>query len=271
MVLRALSPEAASEEYQLFLLDGLCRRPSPVVLVVDEATTAVQVARHLHDDSTAWEKRPPRIGKLLKLDLASLAATSADGATALLSGLAGTDDWIFLPDVDELVDSEVGSGFLTGLEVSVGGGEVAAVIVSTLPERRRRLAQAAPRLIGFATTLAGGKATYTRSVAAPSTNPTDTGWTVVVRYELTGGIQPETDPADLAADGRLHLVETLNLIYKREGEPPLGLLVGLTADAFTASQEDAAFATAELAARRVLGRPLSLGEHITSARGLFYA
>ncbi|MFF4427120.1 hypothetical protein ACFY04_41350 [Streptomyces sp. NPDC001549] len=75
--------------------------------------------------------------------------------------------------------------------------------------------------------------------------------------------------ADLASDGRLHLVEAMDLITER-GRHPRGLLVRLTADAFTASQEDAVFATAELAARRLLGRPLNPGEHITAARGLFY-
>ncbi|WP_030722431.1 hypothetical protein [Streptomyces sp. NRRL F-2580] len=271
MELDVLSPEAASEQYQLFLLDGLRRSPSPLVLVVREAATAALVALRLHDGGTSWDERPARIDGLLQLDLASLVAGGADRATSLLTELATTDHWAFLPNVDTLVESEVGRGFLDGLIVSVGQGEIAAVIASTTPERLPHLQKMAPRLMGFAITLpvGEGKATY-RSIAARSTNSLDTGWVVAVRYELTGDIQREMDAAGPAADGRLHLVDSMSLV-KRETGPPLGLLVDLSADAFTASQGDAAFATAALAATRLVGRPLRPGEQVTAARGIFYA
>lgn len=241
------------------------------MLVVGEPATATVVALRLHDGSASWDERPARIDGLWRVDAASLVAGGAVRAASVLTELEASDHWAFLPDVDTLGDSEVGRGFLDRLIVSVGQGEIASVIASTTPERLPCLQRTAPRLMGFAITLSvdGGRASY-RSIAARSSDSLDAGWVVAVRYELAGDIHQEGAAVDAAGDGRLHLVESLGLV-KRERGPALGVLVGLSADAFTASQEDAAFATAQLAATRLISRPLVPGEKITAMRGVFYA
>lgn len=276
---RPVEPKASdvrAGQHTMFLMDGLCRTPSPVLLVVCEESTAGRIALAVHDGSMGWADQPARVGKLLRLDLAGIAADPASDFTALLVELAGTDHWAYLPDVDSLLEFSTGHRFLDALMTAVGAGEVAALIASTTPERLPKLHAEAPRLAGFATSVRGpddsgpGGLTGARSIAIPGNDPTDVGWVVAVRYELTGAIREEVDAADVSADGRLQLVDTVEMVVQ-DGEPPLGVFVGLTPDAFTFSQEDAAFATAALAAQRLVGRPLGPEEHVIAARGLFYA
>jgi hypothetical protein len=94
---------------------------------------------------------------------------------------------------------------------------------------------------------------------------------VAVRFELGAPITPDADfqtGADIAAASEL--VDTFYVV-ESEDEPPLGVMVGLKAEAFTVTQEDAAFATATKASQRVVGRRLESGESVKAARGIYYA
>jgi len=274
-----VEPTASAErarQHTLFLMDGLCTAPSPVLLVVADVATAVRFALAVHSGSARWDDRPARSGRLLELDLARIAAGPAGDFTELLAELAGTDHWVYLPDVDSMVESPAGRRFLDELMDSVGGGEIAAVIASSTRDQLPKVQAEAPRLLGFASLLRGpddaepGGLTYTRSIVLRSADPTDLGWVISVRYELTGAIRADAATADISTDGRLQLVDTISMVGG-DGEPPLGVVISLTPDAFTVSQEDAAFATAELAAERLVGRRLGREEHVTAARGIFYA
>jgi hypothetical protein len=68
----------------------------------------------------------------------------------------------------------------------------------------------------------------------------------------------------------MELVDTAQVIGSADG-PPLGVIIGLSAEAFTVSQEAVAFATATKTAQRVVGRPLEAGESVTATRGIYYA
>jgi len=261
--------------YTLFLLDGLSRSPSPVLLVVADAVTAGHVAVAVHNGTAEWADRPTRADRLLQLDVAKLAAARTDTSVALLTELASTDHWILLPDIDRLVDSLPGRAFLDDLVSAVGRGEVAAVIASTLPERLADLQAEAPRLSGFATAVRGpgsgpGGKTTTRSVVVPGNDAADAGWIVAVRYDLSGPVPPNGDTAAPSTDGRLRLVESMRMIVKADGSPD-GVIVSLKPEAFTVSQESAALAVAELAGHHLIGRSLTPGERVTATRALYYA
>lgn len=270
----ARSVERASQ-HELFLMDGLLSAPSPVLLVVTERAIAARFALALHAGSAPWNDRPARVGSLRELDLARIDAAAGE-FTRLLAELAGTDDWIYLPDIDSLVETMAGQRLLDELMASVGRGEPAAVITSTTPERLPKVQAEAPRLMGFACALqvAGDSdragPTYAPSIVLRSTDPTDVGWVVAVRYGLTKPIRTDAGTTDNFGDGRFELIDSIKMIG-RDGEPPLGLLVSLKADAFTVSQENAAFASATLAAERLVGRQLGREEHLVAARGIFYS
>lgn len=257
------------DQHVIFLLEGLCRAPSPVLLVVGAAETAAQIALALHDGRGRWDERPARVEGLLQLEPARITADPAADFTELLAELASTDHWIYLPNVDSLLDSAAGRRFLDELMNSVSSGGVAAVIASTTSERLPKVRAEALRLIGFASTLSLDAYSYTRSVVVEASDSTDVGWVVAVRYELTEEIRGDADTSDVSTDGRLQLVDTIHMVT-RPNEPPAGLIVGLTPDAFTVSQEEAAFGSAAAAAERLVGRRLRPEERVTAARGVFY-
>lgn len=218
----------SERQTSLFLMDGLCTAPSPVLMVVGDVGMVGQVALHVHDGSARWDDRPARVGRLLRLDLAGVAGYPADTVGALVSELAGTDDWAYLPDVGVLLESSAGRHFLDKLMTSVADGGVAAVIASVTREALAQLTVECPRLMGFATVLAPsdsepGGLTYTRSIVSNSVNPEDVGWLVVVRYELTQDIAADADSATTPTDGRLQLVDNIHLIV-RDDVPPLGVI-----------------------------------------------
>gem|GEM_PF-6505876 len=268
-------PENESElQTMLFLMDGLCRAPSPVLMIVSDVEMAGKVALAIHDGSAPWEDRPQRVGTLLRLDLAGIAGFPADAVATLASELGDTDDWLFLPDIGVLLESPSGRRFLDELMRSVANGGVAAVIASVSREVLARLPVECPRLMGFATVLNPGEAgaetlTYARSIVSSSNNPEDVGWLITVRYELSQKIANDPDSPITLTDSRLQLVDRIQMVV-RDDAPPLGVIISLASDAFSVAQEDAALETAAIAAKCLVGRALRRDEDVVAARAIFY-
>ncbi|HET9168110.1 MAG TPA: hypothetical protein VFN97_01705 [Actinospica sp.] len=274
-----MDPTGFSErtrQQTLFLMDGFCASPSPVLLIVGDAQASSKVAAAVYTGSGPWHDRPTRVGKLLQLDPASIATGPADSLTEMLATLESTDHWIYVPDVASLSATAVGRRFLGELMASVGNGGIAAMIASTPRDQLTTLRADAPRLLGFASMLdlpAGsdpGGYTSCRSLVTRSADPDDVGWTVSVRFELTEPVRSDARPASGPVWSALQLVDGIQLIVK-DGAPPLGVLASLKPDAFTAGDEHAAFTTAALAAEQSVGRPLRPGERLVAARAIFYA
>lgn len=265
-----------ANQQMLFLMDGFCRTPSPVLLIVGETAAATRIALAVHDGSTRWDSRPARVGKLMRLDSAAIAADPVGDFAALLAGVARTDHWFYLPDIHSLVESPVGGRFLDDLMTLVGDGGAAAVIASTTREHLPKLQAEAPRIMGFASILHhpvdsdSAGLTFFRSIVVRSTDQADVGWMVAVRYDLAGAVQTDTSLAADPADNRLRLVDAAQMIV-RDGKPPLGAIISLTPDAFSVLQQDAAFATASRAAERLVGRRLGPEERSIAVRAIFYA
>jgi hypothetical protein len=264
------------DQRRMFLLDGFCRSPSPVLLLVGVGPAASRVASAFHNGTLPWDDRPARVGRLLELDSVKMAAAPAGNLADLLTELAGTDHWIHVPEVGSLAGTPAGRRVLDGLMAAVRDGGVAAVIASTSHELLPVVRAEAPRLMGFASMVRfpdgsePGDHTSCRSLVACSLDPADVGWLVAVRYELTGPVGQDVGPADGDAGSALQLLEAIEMITREDG-PPFGVIASLKPEAFTASDEDAAFATAALAAERFVGRPLNPGEHVVAARAVFYA
>jgi hypothetical protein len=260
----------------MFLSDGFAANPSPALLVVAEEAAAGQVALAVYNGSLTWHNRPARLGRLMRMELERIASSAATDYTPMLAEVADTDHWLYLPDVDSLLTSLSGRRFLDVLMTWVGDGNLAAVIASTTREQLPELHAKAPRLMGFADALhvpndsGTGGLTSTRTLVVPTTDSDDVGWLVAVRLELTGPIQEVAEQPDVSTDDRLRLVDTVHMVVD-DNAPPVGVLIGLTPDAFTVSQEDAAFTSAALTAERLVGRPLAPNEHITPARAIFFA
>jgi hypothetical protein len=265
------------DEYSAFLVDGLLRNPSTLVLLVTDPSTALVVALRLHDGSADWAELSKAHGKLLRFETDRAAGLSRQQARDLCAELAATEDWLYLENVDVLLDSSGGRHFLGALVKSVADGDLAAVIASTPHEGAERLRSGALRLMGFALTVEGPgpdgafEGSRTTSVVREAQDRSDTGWAIAVRFELTAPITPYADfqpAADVAS--AMELVDTAQVIGSADG-PPLGVMIGLSAEAFTVSQEAVAFATATKAAQGVVGRLLEAGESVTATRGIYYA
>lgn len=261
-------------QHSLFLIDGLTSAPSPVLLIVDDESVATAVALAIFDGTAGWKERPARKDRLLRVDGSTIVTLAPAGRAVILAELAASDHWIYLAEVDRLLDTPGGRDFLDQLAVSLGEGGPAAVLASATPDRLPALRAGALRLLGFATILqhrgessVGGRS-FVRTVVAESSDRTDIGWVVAVRYELSAPMDPDRGGGP-SQDGRLHLVERLAVV-DRPGHPPAGVLVTLAADAFSVSQEDAVYATATAAAGWLVGRPLGAEERVVATRAICY-
>jgi hypothetical protein len=260
--------------YRQFLLDGFRRNPSPLVVLVTEPSVARGTALRLHQGAGS-EVLPEAHGGLVRLETEKSAGLSSQQARGLCAQIAATEDWLYVDNIDVLLDSSGGKHLLTALTDSVASGDLAAVIVSTRPERFERLRSGAKRLMGFAVIVEkdpdGGFETSTSiTIVREARDRSDTGWMIAVRYESVGPITPhaEFDPGADISDA-VALADKIYVIGSVE--EPLGAMVGLTADAFTVSQEDVAFATATKVAQRLVGRRLEPGEIMKVTRAIYYA
>ena len=261
----------------LFLMDGLLRNSSPVVLVVADPSIALPFANELYNGSVGWDKLPKVEGSLFRLETTRVARLNAEQVRSLCHEIAATRRWLYIENIDELLDSSGGHHFLVELANSVARGEPAMVIMTTQPEHLDRVRAAVPRLAGFAKTVEwsgqtdSASASQLTSIVAKAQDRDDSGWIVAVRFELAGPISPDASfDGDPASAGVLQLVDTVQIIDSADA-PPEGAMIGFSPDAFTFTQEAAAFAAAALAAQRVIGRALQPGEWVTAARGLYYA
>jgi hypothetical protein len=265
------------DDYTQFLADGLLHNSSPVVCLVTDASTASAVALALHAKSPDWAELPKAEGRLLRFETDTAAELSDQQASALCAELAATEHWLYIEDVDVLLDSRGGRHLLTALLAGVANGDLAAVIASAQPDSLNRLRSDALRLMGFALIVEGpgpsGAFELSRSISVvrEAQDRDDTGWTIAVRFDLTSPITPYADyDAGAAIAGAVELVDTAHVIEPPDG-PPLGAMIGLRADAFTVTQEDAAYATATMAAQRLVGRLLKSGESVKATRAIYYA
>jgi len=272
-------PQGGGDQYSLFLLEGLLRNPSPVILLVTDRSAALSLAQRFHAGSVSWDELPAPSGSLLAFETGAACGLTSQTARDVCAELAASTDWLYIEDVEELLESAGGSYFFTTLLDHVAGGDIAAVIVSTQPDNFSRLRSNAVRLLGFATVFehsdgTGGLQFYrANTYVRPAQDRSDTGWMVAVRLDLTSPITPDadftTDPAIAAA---MELVSTVHVIGFREADqPPDGVMIGLKPDAFLVTQHAAAFATATMAAQRVIGRTLYPGENVIATRALYYA
>ena len=202
------------------------------------------------------------------------AGLSSQQARDVCANVAATEDWLYVDNFDVLLDSSGGKYFLTAITDSVASGDLAAVIVSTRPERLKRLRTGATRLMGFAVIAeqcpdGSFEASTSITIVRETRDRSDTGWMMAVRYELSGPITPyaEFDPGADISDAvvladKMYVIGSLN--------EPDGAMISLTADAFTLSQEDVAFATATKVAQRLVGRRLEPGESMKVTRTIYY-
>lgn len=271
------SSENLDNQYNLFLVEGLIRDPSPVLLIVDAAPIAQGIAGEVYAGRSEWDEQPEARGRLLWFDPVTAAGMSSQEVHGYFSELATTDDWIYIGDLDMLCNSSGGQRFLAALLHAIARHEVAAVLASATAERISDLRLLAPRLMGFATLCQRatdehpGGLIRTTSLVLNFDNALDTGWVVAVRFDLEAPMAPTTEfSGDDAVAGAMQLVESVHLVEGR-GLPPAGAMIRLKPQAFTITQEATAFTTAANAAKRVIGRPLSLGESVTATRALYYA
>jgi hypothetical protein len=261
--------------YSRFLLDGFRRNPSPLVTLVTEPSLAQEVALRLHQGA-ASDMLPEARGGLVCLEAGRGAGLSSQQAHDACAQVAATEDWLYMDNFDVLLDSSGGKHFLTALTDSVANGDLAAVIVSTRPERFERLRSGARRLMGFAVIAEGPRpdgtfeASTSITIAREAKDRTDTGWMIAVRYELAGPITPyaKFDPGADVADAVV-LADKAYVIGS--AEEPFGAMIGLRADAFTLSQEEVAFTTATKVAQRLVGRRLEPDESMKVTRAIYYA
>lgn len=265
------------DEYSLFLLEGLARAPSPLVLIAADDGPAQHLALRLHSEPVSNFGLPPPQGQLLSLSTELFNDMTLATARAFIDELATTEHWLYVQHLDHLLDSAIGGVFLRLLLDAVSDGRVSAVIASLAPEQVDRLRREARRLLGFAQLMEknGSRGVFEVSrlttLVAESPDRSDTGWVVAVRYDLRAPVTPYVDVAvDSHTSAAMELVEAVHLI-NYPNRPPDGVMISLHAVAFTATQEAVAFETATRAARRVVGRPLVPGETVTATRGVFYA
>jgi hypothetical protein len=265
------------KDYSSFLLDGLIPSPSPLVLLVTDSASAMTVATQLHAGLVDWDELPAATGRLISFATDAAAELTSPKARELCEELVATGHWLYIGDVDTLLDSVGGKYLLDALLKGIASGELPTVITATRLDLVSRLRSRAIRFMGFAVTVEGPDAagefefSHSTSVVRPAHDRNDTGWVVAVRLQLSSPISPEADPeTEAAAAGVMELVDTAQLVDWPD-RPPAGVMIGLRPDAFTVGQETAAFATAAKAARRVVGRPLLAGESVTAARGIYYA
>lgn len=267
------------DQYVLFLLEGLLRSPSPVILLVVDRSVARSLALRFHAGSVGWDELPAPSGSLLAFETGAAAGLTRQTARDFCAELATTTDWLYLEDVEELLDSPGGNYFLAALLDHVANGDIAAVVAATQPDNFSRLRSKAVRLLGFAIVVERPEGTdglqyyQANTFVRPAQDRNDTGWMVAVRFDLTSPITPDADfTADAAVAGAIELVDTVQVIQPREPDrPPEGVMIGLKPDAFLVTQQAAAFATATMAAQRVVGRTLRPGENVTATRALYYA
>lgn len=253
-------------------MDGLARLPTPTLLILADEPTAAAVAEEIHQGRASWPTGPSRVDGLLQVATARLLEAGPDDCQALLSEVSATDHWLFVPDIEPLTQAPE-CAFLDQLLPYVRDGRLASLILSADPSSSDAVRAGSPRLAGFAEVLVAQGASWeswtpVRTIAAPATQRDDVGWVVMVRLELATGIEVLPQP-ESATDGVLHLVERFHLVMDDRGLPA-GALVTLSSGAFSASQEDAVFRTAEAAATRLVGRPLAGGESVAAVRALLY-
>jgi hypothetical protein len=254
----------------LFLLDGLAARPAPVLLLVTDRELAGEFARRVHSENGAWPDAPATRNRLLAVDPAAIAKQPEAAADTLLDHFAGTADWLFAPDIDQLTGSPAGRRVLAGLPDAVRAGAITAVLASTSADGLTRLRSAAPRLTAFAQTLESGRKYVTNVMVSPSTDPTDHGWTVLSRLDLTAERGPVSTATDRTTRASIELTEQIQMI-ERGGDNTAGVLIGFLADAFTMSQAEAALTTAAIVARHLVGRPLRPDEKVTAVRAIYHS
>jgi hypothetical protein len=266
------------DDITLFLIDGLLQNPSPVVLVAADPSLTSSFALKLHSGSVDWDELPKDPGRLLSIKTATVVGLDGDQARSLCRDIAATPHWLYIENFDEMLDSAGGQEFLAELTSSVARGELAMAILATRPEQLDRVRSALPRLLGFAKLMeqsgqAGSfEASQLTSIVVPtSQDRDDSGWMIVVRFELAEPITPDiTFDGDPAAAGAMELVDTIRVIDS-EDAPPIGAMIGFSPDSFTFTQQTAAFTAAALASQRLIGRTMKPGERVTATRGIYYA
>jgi hypothetical protein len=265
------------EQYNLFVLDGLQKSPSPVFLLVADETVAVQVALALHRGSIERPDLSPGTAGMIEFTAEEVGRLSEAQSVATVRELASAGHWVYLPQVDRQFDVPGGRRFLHAVLDAAAGGELTPVVATVPPERLGRLQRRAVRLMGLAETIdpqragEGLERSHVTSVVRHATDRHDVGWTVVVRFDLSAPITPDAPfAADAEMSGAMGLVESLHLV-DLPGQPPAGVLVSLIPDAFSMTQEAAALRTAAAAARQLIGRHLGTYESVTPTRAIFYA
>jgi len=262
----------ADDQYTWFLFDGLRPAPTPVLLVVADTSAAWAAVAAAYRGELPLDFAPAT-GHLLQLAAHEYPGTTEEDAEAFASELVAGKHWIYVTNIDQLLDAGGGQKLLAVIVEQVAAGALAAVVGSVSKDGYSRLSSHCLRLVAFATTLElsnsarGWVASELDTVVQESLDRSDTGWTVMVRLQLSSAVSSDKHfEGEVAAQSAAYLVERMFTI----GDPPEGVLVSLRADAFTVSQREAAFNAARQVANGVVGRTLAAGEGLTAVRGIYH-
>lgn len=257
-----------------FLDDAIGSPAGQAVVLVGAPAMTREIARQLSEQGTSWFPRSASPDAALQLlNGAAIAGFTPADAARLLTELHRRGDWLMLESADEYLDTPGGRNVLGAVCEAIAARSVPCVIVSVVPMGYPRLKADAFRLLGLAPTvdLSDGRQTRYQDPLAylimTMPNATDSGWLVMVGYQLSApiaDIAPRTP--DEEAKRIMPLVDDIQVV----GRPvPIGVLLSFRAAAFTAGQHERAFAAAEVVARQVVGRRLRADERVEARRGVF--
>ena len=159
-----MSQSVDPKQATLFLVDGVLRNSSPVVLLGTDAPTASSLALRLHDGTVEWDELPKVAGELLSLKTDAVAGLPSEQARSLCREIAATPNWLYIENFDDLLDSPGGRGFAAELTDRVASGELAMAILAARPEH---LAACVPASCGWRLSRRSWNGPVRRSLSRP--------------------------------------------------------------------------------------------------------
>jgi hypothetical protein len=276
-----MSQEPSYALPEIFLMDGIRKHVSPGALLVADKSIASDVANRMIEVGLA-ELQPATPGAgLMTIKSKDVSRISADGARGICTYAQEKGHWLFLKNIDRLLESPGGRALIEIACEEMAEGTLPCMLVSTPPSKYEFVSGAICRIIGLAPAVRWGSTGEFEGFddivyfvkRTMDKDPANTGWLISVRYSLLSPVGTTYDSVAPESDYALPMLDNISFLSRDKNKPatePDGAIVSLTSDSFQASQQVPAFTAAEKLARRAIGRQLALGERVEARRGIYY-
>lgn len=257
-----------------FLADGFRTRASQGAILVADEPVAQSMARLLHEEGLADLRAAAAGAGLLVFKPEVIGRMSADDAAQVCAQARAGGHWLFLQNVEKMLESEGGRRLLETICDAMAEGMLPSVVASTPANNYQFIMNALCRLVGLVPVIrlnSTGKPEGVDRInylMLRTNDRSDTGWIVSVRYSLMSPLGDAYDSTGPEAEGYLPTMDKIHIIGGKS--EPSGAFVSFKPESFQVGQQSAVFTAAEKLARRAVGRPLVPGERVEARRGLFY-